>query len=85
LLPPFPQSAESRRKRYAGLRQQVFVSRRMLAVLPTTDYAGLLELLETDRERFARGTCVVKDVVEAVHAKTELAEDQQRVPLTYDG
>jgi hypothetical protein len=57
----------------------------MLAVLPATDHAGLLELLESDRQRFARGTCVVKDVVEAVHAKTELAEDQQRVAVTYDG
>jgi hypothetical protein len=57
----------------------------MLAVLPATDYAGVLELLETDREGFARGTCVVKDVVEAVDAKTELAEDQQRVAVTYDG
>ena len=85
MLPPFPQPAESRRKRFAGLGQQVFVSRRMLAVSPATDYAGLLQLLETNRQRLARRTCVVKDVVEAVHAKTELAEDQQRVALTYDG
>lgn len=85
LLPPLPQPGESRRKRFTRLGQQVFVSRRMLAVSPSTDYARLLELLQTDRERFARRTRVAKDVVEAVHAKTELAEDQQRVALAYNG
>ena len=85
MLPPLPQPGDSGRKRFTGLGQQVFVARRMFAVLPATDYAGLLELLETDRKRFARRTRVAKDVVEAVHAKTQLAEDQQRVALTYNG
>ena len=85
MLTPLPQPGDSGRKRSAGLGQQVFISRRMFAVLPATDYAGLLELLETDGKRFARRTRVVKDVVEAAHAKTKLAEDQQRVALTYNG
>jgi len=85
LLPPLSQPRDRRRKRSAGLGQQVFISRRMFAVLPATDHARLLELLETDRKRFARCTRVAKDVVEPVHAKTQLAEDQQRVALTYNG
>jgi NAD(P)-dependent dehydrogenase (short-subunit alcohol dehydrogenase family) len=83
-LAPFAQAAQHREQVLARAGQLVLVPRRVVAVPAPLDDPGLLQLAQSQRQGLPRRARVDLDVLEAVHAKADLAQDEQAPPLADD-
>jgi len=80
-VPPGGQRREDGGQLSAGLGEHEPVARRMLRISLTAHYPTVDEILKPGRQQVARQPEVLRDRIEPVESKEDVAEDQRRPPV----